>query len=143
MQVDMLKVFDVASPNECLQRSESVVPQQALAVSNSALSFDMSRVLASALSPPSLSPPPALAGVPAGAPGAIRDFVRTAFERVLGRLPSADEVKAGLEYLQSQAELYANSAGLQRFDTGARSRVQPAADSAQRARESRACSSQP
>ena len=47
-----------------------------------------------------------------------------------------DEVKASLEYLQSQAELYANSAGLHRFDTGAHSRVQPAADPAQRARES-------
>ena len=46
MQMDMLKVFDVASPNECFQRSESVVPQQALALSNSTLSFDMSRVLA-------------------------------------------------------------------------------------------------
>src|SRR5438552_16770687 len=73
MQVEMLKVFDVASPNECFQRSESVVPQQALALSNSALSFDMARVLAGDLSP-----------------GAARDFVRTAFERVLGRSPSAD-----------------------------------------------------
>jgi hypothetical protein len=117
LQVDMLKVFDVASPNECFQRSESVVPQQALALSNSALSFDMSRVLAGELS---------------SAP----DFVRAAFERILDRLPSAEEVRASRDYLQSQAELYRNSAGLHRFETGAHSRVQPAADATQRARES-------
>jgi hypothetical protein len=117
LQVDLLKVFDVASPNECFQRSESVVPQQALALSNSALSFDMSRVLAGELS---------------SAP----DFVRAAFERILDRLPSAEEVRASREYLQSQAELYRNSAGLHHFETGAHSRVQPAADAAQRARES-------
>jgi hypothetical protein len=127
MQVDMLKVFDVASPNECFQRSESVVPQQALALSNSMLSFDMARVLAAELSSPSAW---------AGEPPAARDFVRTAFERILGRSPSAGEVKASLEYLQSQAALYANAAGLHRFDTGAHSRVQPAADPTQRARES-------
>ena len=117
MQVEMLKVFDVASPNECFQRSESVVPQQALALANSALSFDMSRVIAGQLPPG-------------------EDFVRAAFERIVGRLPSAEEVKALLEYLKSQAELYANSSGLDRFQTGTRSRVPPAADSTQRARES-------
>ena len=37
LQMDMLKVFDVASPNECFQRSESIVPQQALALANSKL----------------------------------------------------------------------------------------------------------
>ena len=62
--------------------------------------------------------------------------MRAAFERILGRLPSAHEVQASLEYLQSQAELYASPAGLHHFDTGARSRVQPAADARQRARES-------
>jgi hypothetical protein len=117
MQVEMLKVFDVASPNECFQRSESVVPQQALALANSALSFDMARVVAAEL--------------PAG-----NDFVKTAFERILGRSPSAQETKASLEYLDSQAELYTNSADLHRFETGTRSHVAPAADPAQRARES-------
>ena len=44
LQMDMLKVFDVASPNECFQRSESIVPQQALALANGKLSVNMSRV---------------------------------------------------------------------------------------------------
>ena len=41
--MDMLKVFDVASPNECFERSESIVPQQALALANSKLSLTMAR----------------------------------------------------------------------------------------------------
>jgi hypothetical protein len=73
---------------------------------------------------------------PASAAPAPRDFVRVAFERVLGRTPSPDEVKASLEYLQSQADLYGNPAGLHPFETGAHSLVKPAADPAQRARES-------
>jgi hypothetical protein len=119
MQAEMLKVFDVASPNECFQRSESVVPQQALALSNSTLSFDMARVLAGDLRDPD-----------------ARDFVRTAFERILDRSPSAAETQASLEYLRSQAELYKNSGDLHKFDTGAHAHVQPAADPGQRARES-------
>jgi hypothetical protein len=117
MQVEMLKVFDVASPNECFQRSESVVPQQALALANSALSFDMARVIAGQL--------------PSDA-----DFVKAAFERILGRSASAEEVQASLAYLKSQTELYANSGSLDRFETGARSRVPPSTAFAQRARES-------
>jgi hypothetical protein len=117
MQVEMLKVFDVASPNECFQRSESVVPQQALALANSALSFDMARVIAGKLANE-------------------HDLVKTAFERILSRTPSAEEVKASMEYLKSQAEMYANSTDLHKFDTGAHSRVQPSPDPAQRARES-------
>jgi hypothetical protein len=117
MQVEMLKVFDAASPNECFERSESIVPQQALALANSALSFDMARVIASQMA-------------------AEHDFVRAAFERVLGRAPSAKEAQASLEYLKSQSGLYANSADLHKFETGAQSRVPPAADPSQRARES-------
>ena len=57
LQMDMLKVFDVASPNECFQRSESIVPQQALALANSKLSFTMSRLLAQQLSPTASNEP--------------------------------------------------------------------------------------
>jgi hypothetical protein len=117
MQVEMLKVFDVASPNECFQRSESVVPQQALALSNSALSLKMSRALAAELSP-------------------AQDFVASAFQRILHRAPTSDERKASLEYLGSQAELYVNAANLNAFAAGVHSGVPPSADPAQRARES-------
>ena len=117
MQVEMLKVFDAASPNECFQRSESIVPQQALALSNSALSLKMSRALAAELS-------------------LAQDFVASAFQRILNRAPTSDERKASLEYLRSQAELYANAANLNAFSAGAHAGVPPSADPVQRARES-------
>ena len=56
LQVEMLKVFDVASPNECFQRSESIVPQQALALANSKLSLTMAREIASQLAASSSAP---------------------------------------------------------------------------------------
>ncbi len=121
LQMDMLKVFDVASPNECFQRSESIVPQQALALSNSELSFEMARVLASQLFSP------------AHGEG---DFIATAFDRVLGRAPSSEETKASLDYLHSQSELYADFSRLTPFNSGGKGRVKPSGDPAQRARES-------
>ena len=48
-QMAMLVQFDVASPNECYRRSESVVPQQALALTNSSLSLGQARNLAKQL----------------------------------------------------------------------------------------------
>ena len=45
-----LKLFDSANPTACYRRAESVVPQQALAMANSPLSFEQSRLLAAELS---------------------------------------------------------------------------------------------
>jgi len=125
VQMDMLKVFDVASPNECFQRSESIVPQQALALSNSELSLEMARVLAAELYAPG-------AGVRSPEAG----FVAAAFNRILGRAPSPEETSASLDYLRSQAALYADPSRLTAFSSGSRGRVKPSADPAQRARES-------
>jgi hypothetical protein len=49
LQMDMLKVFDAASPIECFERSQSIVPQQALALANGKLSFTVSRAIAASL----------------------------------------------------------------------------------------------
>src|SRR5215470_100000 len=70
-----LDQFDPASPTECYERRESVVPQQALALNNSALALSQSRLLAKRLA------------AEAGAAG----FVTAAFEQVLGRAPTAEE----------------------------------------------------
>ena len=125
VQMDMLKVFDVASPNECFQRSESIVPQQALALSNSELSLEMARVLAAELYAPG-------AGVRSPEAG----FVAAAFDRILGRAASPEETSASLDYLRSQAALYADPSRLTAFSSGSQGRVKPSADPAQRARES-------
>jgi hypothetical protein len=117
LQMDMLKVFDIASPNECFQRSESIVPQQALALANGSLSLAMSRLIAAQL--------------PTGP-----TFVQAAFERILGRDPTPEEEKASTAYLKEQAALYADPSKLHAFQTGSEAAVKASTDPAQRARES-------
>lgn len=118
LQMDMLKVFDVASPNECFERSESIVPQQALALANGTLSTAMARVIA------------------AGIPGTGTAFVDAAFRRILGRAPSAEESRESAAYLLGQVELYRDPARLTAFKTGPAATVKPSSDPEQRARES-------
>jgi hypothetical protein len=140
LQMDMLKVFDVASPNECFQRSESIVPQQALALANGTLSQTMARDLASQLSPAVVAsaPQPAEGNRPVGSAASQSDtsFVESAFERILGRLPKRAELSASIEYLRAQAALYEDKQSLNAFSSGPKSLVQPSGDPAQRARES-------
>ena len=78
-QMQFLVLFDAANVNECYRRSESVVPQQALAVANSPLSLNQSRLLARRLSESTARA------------AADRDFVRRRFEQILSRPPSTDE----------------------------------------------------
>ena len=56
-QTKFLELFDAASVNECYRRSESVVPQQALALENGELGLEQSRRLAQQLSMASASGP--------------------------------------------------------------------------------------
>ncbi len=121
LQMDMLKVFDAASPIECFERSESIVPQQALALSNGQLSLDMARIIAAQLASPAASD--------SGA------FVVAAFDRILGRAPSEAEKGASIQYLGEQAALY-RGPGLTPFPSGPEARVKPSSDPEQRARES-------
>jgi mono/diheme cytochrome c family protein len=71
-QAEFLRLFDAANVNECYERTESIVPQQALALANSVLVEAQSRILAGKL--------------PTG-----DGFVETAFRTVLGRPPSPAE----------------------------------------------------
>src|SRR5262249_30143100 len=89
-QVEFLTLFDAANVSECYQRSESIVPQQALALSNSPLVLAESRRLARALSAAVGQQPTAEANAA---------FVKAAFERVLGRQPSADEQAECVRFL--------------------------------------------
>jgi hypothetical protein len=115
LQMDMLKVFDAASPNECFQRSESIVPQQALALSNSKLSLAMARTIAAQL--------------PSG------NFVAAAFQRILGREATAAELAESGKYEAAQAAMY-RTGQLTAFSTGPAALVKPSGDPEQRARES-------
>jgi hypothetical protein len=114
-----LEQFDAPSPNECYERRESVVPQQALALGNSALALSQARLLARRLA--------------ASAPGP--GFIPAAFEQVLGRPPNAAERARCERFLRDQAVLLQNPARLTAFPAGADAVTPPDPDPAGRARE--------
>jgi hypothetical protein len=120
-QMEFLELFDAANVGECYRRSESVVPQQALALANSPLALAMSRILAKSLTQE------------AAAPDA---FVHAAFEQVLCRTPTATEQEECQKFLLEQAALLSDPKKLSAFTAGAASQVPPSPDPTQRARES-------
>jgi hypothetical protein len=114
-QVEFLALFDAANVNECYRRSESIVPQQALALVNSPLAIDSARLLARKI-------------------GAA-DFVAAAYEHVLSRPPTPEERAACAAFLAEQARLFARAEGLTRFGGKSAGNVAPSPDPALRARE--------
>ena len=105
-----LKVFDAANPNECYRRNESVVPQQALALANSDLSWSQARVVATRL---------AESGVDDAG------FVDQAFELILARPPGAAERDESRRFLHDQAALLKNPEKLTPFSSGGDGRPSP------------------
>jgi hypothetical protein len=116
-----LKLFDSADPTDCYRRYESIVPQQALALSNSEMSFTQSQLLARKISE--------RVGDDSG------KFVASAFERVLGRPPSTEEEAESVRFLHRQARLLEDPSKLTRFESGQRSALPPATDPLLRARQ--------
>ncbi len=123
-QMRFLVLFDEASPNECYRRTESIVPQQALALANSTLSLGQSRKLARMLGETLKDA--------ADGDGA---FVTAAFAQVLCRPPSEVELAACREFLAQQREQLADAKSLTGFEGAAAADVPPSQDPAQRARE--------
>ena len=97
-QLLFLKTFDGADPTACYQRTESIVPQQALALANSRLSLTQSRALAKRLG-----------DLPAG------KFVTGSFDAILSRPPSAEEMAMSLRFLEQQEALFQNAKALTPF----------------------------
>ena len=93
-RTEFLDLFDAANPCDAYRRTTSVLPQQALALTNSELALRTSRALAATL--------------PTDEP----TFVRAAFERVLGRPPHTDEAAASAAFLVRQRALPAARANL-------------------------------
>jgi hypothetical protein len=91
-----LTTFDEAGVKECYRRDQSVVPQQALALSNSGLVHDAARRIAEQLSQPAAS---------SGAPPDDREFVQRAFLLLLGIRASAAECDASLRTLATLRSL--------------------------------------
>jgi hypothetical protein len=80
-----LTMFDEARVTDCYRREQSVVPQQALALTNSKLILDAApKIAAELMSGETLSD---------------ETFVRKAFQRLLGFTPSAEEVSKSCQAL--------------------------------------------
>ncbi|MFT5467191.1 MAG: hypothetical protein ACI8UO_002295 [Verrucomicrobiales bacterium] len=109
----MLGLFDAANPNACYRREESITPQQALALANSGLALDQSRLLAAELS-------------------GEADFAVAAFERILGRVPNDLELSTIRQFLTTSAQQLPADGPLPGKGD---STVPPSTDPVQRARE--------
>jgi hypothetical protein len=123
-QMKFLELFDGPSTNECYRRSESVVPLQALALANSDIAIDQSRLLAHRLSDRianDTAPDPA--------------FVMQAFQQILSRKPSDAELRECEKFLAQQSELLRAPDRLMAVTGGAKPSVPSSTDPAQRARE--------
>jgi hypothetical protein len=129
-QMTMLVQFDAASPNECYRRSESIIPQQALALVNSSLSLGQARVLAGRLWLEASS-----ADNGSDVATAASRFVDIAFAQILARPPTDEERGLCIDFLDQQTATLADPAVLTRFIGGAESMIEPAENPNQRARE--------
>lgn len=90
--------FDPPDPCDCYRRSETLVPQQALAMMNSELTLNVSRTLARRL----LS----LTDRNAPLPSQRKQLIVSAFEQILNRAPRPTEEQLCVEFLARQTELY-------------------------------------
>ena len=111
----MLEVFDVADPNSCYRRKESVVPHQSLAMMNSGLTLDSARMIAEQLADES-------------------DFVTAAFETVLSRSPTVDEAVRCRTFLTEHKGVL-QEAPTQPFAAGGSATQAPSTDPGMRAKE--------
>ncbi len=113
-----MQIFDGPSVTECYERKPSIVPQQALALFNSAVTLQHGRLLARRI---------------AGQTSDPTAFATAAFEHVLSRPPTAAERAECAQFLQEQTQRLRQSkiapAG------NAPDGRQPSADPAVRARE--------
>jgi hypothetical protein len=125
-KVEFLTLFDSPNPVECYRRSESIAPQQALALANSTLTLAQARVLAKKLSD-------SLAGT--SADEAPQRFVERAFVQILCRPPTDDELKTCLAFLAEESATLSSPQSLTPFSSGPAASVAPSPDPQQRARE--------
>ncbi len=95
--VPLLSIFDAANVTECYRRYETIVPQQALALSNSGMILTRAAEIAAATSNE------------VGAGTAARAaFVDSAFVRILGRNPAAAERAEAAAGLARLAQAFAS-----------------------------------
>jgi hypothetical protein len=124
-RVLFLNTFDSASVQECYRRAETITPQQALALANSALTLNEARLLAKSISE-----------VVGSSPDRNTRFVESAFEKILGRPVGVRELQTCLEFLVKQAERFAQPQALNKIGVEEPGMISPSEDAGQRSRES-------
>ncbi len=125
-KVTFLAMFDSANVVECYRRSESIVPQQALAMTNSPLTQAQARLLSKRLT------------VEVGAeltPEITDRFVEISFQQVLARPATAVEKQSCLAFLAAQTQRFSDPKSLTSFNAGVDTHVPPATVPHLRARE--------
>jgi hypothetical protein len=125
-KMTFLDAFDRPNVVDCYKRSESIVPQQALAQANSPLTLAEARKLAARLSEQ--------IGTENEEPRVL-SFVNTAFAQILSRPPTAGELAECTSFVAGQTARYSQPEGLTKFSTGGAAHVPPSNDPHQRARE--------
>ncbi|MFN4260171.1 MAG: DUF1553 domain-containing protein [Gemmataceae bacterium] len=123
-QMKFLELFDGPSVNECYRRSESVVPQQALALANSVLSLEQARLLARQL-----------AATTAKDAEPEQAFILAAFEQILTRRPTTAEMSICQTFLREQAARLADPSKLTPVSSDLTSKVPPSSDPSLRTKE--------
>jgi hypothetical protein len=118
-KMPLLELFDAADVCDCYERASSVRPQQALALANSELTLVPSRLLAEKI----------WTGLSDGFLSGVTDagqrraeLVRGAFEQVLSRPATEDELRVSLDYLAEQERDLAAAQPQQADDTAQRAR---------------------
>ncbi|WP_166822960.1 PSD1 and planctomycete cytochrome C domain-containing protein [Thalassoroseus pseudoceratinae] len=85
-----LTTFDEALVKDCYRREQSIIPQQALALTNSELVLDASKQIATRLS---------------NTHKADENFIREAFRQLLGMNPNAEEIAASQQAISAWKSL--------------------------------------
>jgi hypothetical protein len=124
-----MTLFDAPDPCDCYRRTSSIVPQQALGMSNSKLFLDLGRQLAVKLTP--LKPETKV-----DATERAQSFVNAAFESVLSRRATGEELRTCTKFLEQQRSMFdeVGTAGLTTVKTDGPAAA--SADPTHRARQS-------
>jgi hypothetical protein len=130
-QLKFAELFDAPDPCDCYRRTESIMPQQALALTNGRMPIEAGRLLARRLWEETAAHAEA---------DRLDAFLTAAFEQVLTRPPTAAERAVCTSFLRKQQELLAGAsaaalAAPAALAAAAEGRVPPSADPQVRACE--------
>lgn len=127
-KMEFLELFDGASATDCYQRTTTVMPQQALALTNSTLAVQKGRLIAERLWSQTNSALPE--------DQQQTDFIKQVFKLILSRPASEQEQAVAAAFLSRQRSLYPAQTTKAESAVIKRDYSQPAASPEARARES-------